>query len=96
MKLRLPDRTGLVKTNDVDYFFWNYQFPIKYIQRYRFKSILKMMNTKIYDKLIRNLEVFHSITRYKRGCFKLSLRFLQVPCFVAWIWIDYRTSGLSA
>jgi len=52
MKLRLPDRTVLFKTNDVDYFYWNYQFPIKYIQRYRFKSILKMMSTKIYDKLL--------------------------------------------
>ena len=52
MKLRLPDRKLLSKTNDVDYFYWNYQFPIKYIQRYRFKSIIKLMDVEIYDNLL--------------------------------------------
>jgi ubiquinone/menaquinone biosynthesis C-methylase UbiE len=52
MKLRLPDRQLLSKTNDVDYYYWNYQFPIKYIQRYRFKSILKLMDADIYDNLL--------------------------------------------
>lgn len=52
MKLRLPDRQLLTKTNDVDYFYWNYQFPIKYIQRYRFKSIIRLMNANTYDNLL--------------------------------------------
>ena len=52
MKLRLPDRRLLFKTSDVDYFYWNYQFPIKYIQRYRLRSVLKLMNAENFDKLL--------------------------------------------
>ena len=52
MKLFLPDRKLLHKTGDVDYFDWNYRFPIKYIQKYRFKRILKLLGTKKYDSLL--------------------------------------------
>jgi len=52
MKLHLPDPNLLQKTGEVDYYYWNYQFPIKYIQRIRFKAILKLMGDKIYDKLL--------------------------------------------
>jgi ubiquinone/menaquinone biosynthesis C-methylase UbiE len=52
MDLHLPNRDFLQRTGDVDYAHWNYQFPIKYIQRYRFNSILKLMGKNIYDKLL--------------------------------------------
>ena len=40
MKLTIPDKSLLSKTGGVDYFDWNYKFPIKYIQKYRFKKIV--------------------------------------------------------
>ena len=42
----------LHRTNDVDYYYWNYKFPIKYIQLYRFKTIAKMLGNKIYFRLL--------------------------------------------
>lgn len=39
-------------TNDVDYYEWNYKFPIKYIQRYRFKAIVKLLSDKKYPRLL--------------------------------------------
>jgi len=44
MKLELPDKKFLQKTGDVDYFYWNYKFPIGIIQKYRFKAILRLLN----------------------------------------------------
>lgn len=52
MELRLPKQYFLSKSSDIDYFYWNYQFPIKYIQRYRFKSVLKLINSEYFDKLL--------------------------------------------
>lgn len=52
MKLFLPDKNMLQKTGDVDYFDWNYKFPIKYIQKYRFKKIKKLLGNKKYNSLL--------------------------------------------
>lgn len=52
MKLFLPDKILLRKTGDVDYFDWNYKFPIKYIQKYRFKKIIKLLGNKKYPSLL--------------------------------------------
>lgn len=52
MNLYLPNPKVLKRTGDVDYYQWNYQFPIKYIQRFRFKAILKLMGNKGYTKLL--------------------------------------------
>lgn len=52
MKLFLPDIKLLKKTGDVDYFDWNYKFPIKYIQLYRFKKIIKLLGNKKFETLL--------------------------------------------
>jgi len=52
MKLTLPDKNLLSKTGAVDYFDWNYKFPIKYIQLYRFKRIVQLLGTKKYPMLL--------------------------------------------
>lgn len=52
MKLLIPDKRFLTKTGDVDYYDWNYKFPIKYIQLYRFKKIIKLLGKKKYFKLL--------------------------------------------
>ena len=52
MHLTIPERGLLSKTGAVDYFDWNYKFPIKYIQKYRFKKIIKLMGTKKYQSLL--------------------------------------------
>jgi ubiquinone/menaquinone biosynthesis C-methylase UbiE len=52
MKLIIPDKSLLTKTNDVDYFDWNYKFPIKYIQLYRYKTITCLLGDKIYPRLL--------------------------------------------
>ncbi len=52
MKLLLPDINLLKKTGAVDYFYWNYKFPIKYIQLYRFKRIVKLLGDKKYNTLL--------------------------------------------
>lgn len=51
-KLFLPDKKLLSKTGDVDYFDWNYKFPIKYIQKYRFKRILELLGSTKYTSLL--------------------------------------------
>jgi len=48
----LPDKSFLVKTGDVDYYSWNYRFPIKYIQQYRFKKIVELLGEKKYPSLL--------------------------------------------
>ncbi len=52
MKLFLPDKNLLKKTGAVDYFDWNYKFPIKYVQLYRFKKIVKLLGAKKYPALL--------------------------------------------
>lgn len=52
MKIILPERSLLKRTNDVDYFHWNYEFPIKYVQLYRFKTIIKLLGSKKYGHLL--------------------------------------------
>lgn len=51
-KLFLPDMKLLQKTGDVDYFNWNYTFPIKYVQLYRFKRIVQLLGHKKYPALL--------------------------------------------
>jgi ubiquinone/menaquinone biosynthesis C-methylase UbiE len=51
-KLLLPDKKLLQKTGDVDYFDWNYKFPIKYIQKYRFNRILELLGNEKYNSLL--------------------------------------------
>jgi len=52
MKLTIPDKNLLAKTGAVDYFDWNYKFPIKYIQLYRFKKIVQLLGNKKYPVLL--------------------------------------------
>jgi ubiquinone/menaquinone biosynthesis C-methylase UbiE len=52
MRLNLPDQKLLKVTGPVDYFQWNYQFPIKYIQRYRFKAILRLLGDITYENML--------------------------------------------
>ena len=52
MHLTLPDQGLLSKTGEVDYFDWNYKFPIKYIQKYRFRKIIKMIGKNRYHRLL--------------------------------------------
>ncbi len=52
MKIVLPDKSLLTKTGEVDYFDWNYKFPIKYIQLYRFKTIIKMLGRRRFTNLL--------------------------------------------
>jgi ubiquinone/menaquinone biosynthesis C-methylase UbiE len=52
MKLLLPEKKMLNTTSAVDYFQWNYKFPIKYIQKFRFKAILSLMGDQIYNRTL--------------------------------------------
>ena len=52
MQLTIPDKNLLAKTGAVDYFDWNYKFPIKYIQLYRFKKIVKLLGKNKYPVLL--------------------------------------------
>lgn len=52
MKLLIPDKRLLNRTNEVDYYHWNYQFPIKYVQRYRFKVIVRLLNKRVFPNLL--------------------------------------------
>lgn len=52
MPLTIPDKSLLVKTGDVDYFDWNYKFPIKFVMRYRFKRIVQLLGKKNYPVLL--------------------------------------------
>lgn len=48
----LPDSSLLTQTNDVDYYHWNYRFPIRYIQRFRFQAILRMLGSNRVGTLL--------------------------------------------
>jgi len=52
MKILLPDKDLLFKTGSVDYYDWNYKFPISVIQRYRFKKIIKLLGETRYNLLL--------------------------------------------
>lgn len=52
MPISLPERELLKKTSDVDYFHWNYQFPINYIQKMRFRAIVDMIDGGVADRLL--------------------------------------------
>src|SRR6185312_534209 len=52
MKLTIPDKSFLKRTGDVDYYDWNYKFPIKYIQLYRFKKIVQLLGREKYPVLL--------------------------------------------
>ena len=52
VKLTLPEKNLLKTTGDVDYHHWNYKFPIKYIQKYRFKKIVRLLGNKKYGSLL--------------------------------------------
>jgi ubiquinone/menaquinone biosynthesis C-methylase UbiE len=52
MKIVIPEKSLLNRTNDVDYYYWNYKFPIKYIQLYRFKTIVRLLGKKVYPNLL--------------------------------------------
>jgi len=52
MKIIIPEKKFLSRTNDLDYFEWNYQFPIKYVQLYRFKTIIKLLGDKKFERLL--------------------------------------------
>lgn len=52
IKIVIPKKSLLSRTNDVDYYHWNYKFPIKYIQQYRFKTIVRLLGNKTYHKLL--------------------------------------------
>jgi ubiquinone/menaquinone biosynthesis C-methylase UbiE len=46
MRLVIPDKNLLHKTGEVDYYDWNYKFPIKYIQLYRFHRIIQLLEKR--------------------------------------------------
>ena len=48
----LPEISMLNVTGETDYYFWNYKFPIKYIQLYRFKTILHLLGDVTYPNLL--------------------------------------------
>ena len=50
--MTLPDKNLLLRTGDVDYYDWNYKFPIKYVQLYRFKRIVKLLGCEKYPVLL--------------------------------------------
>jgi len=52
MKIILPDKGRLRRTSDVDYYNWNYLFPIKYIQLYRFRVLLDLLGPVQVGRLL--------------------------------------------
>ena len=52
MKITIPDKNLLKKTGEVDYYDWNYKFPIKYIQKYRFNKIVELLGNEKYNSLL--------------------------------------------
>jgi ubiquinone/menaquinone biosynthesis C-methylase UbiE len=48
----IPDKSLLRRTGEVDYYDWNYKFPIKYVQLYRFKRIIQLLGKEKYPKLL--------------------------------------------
>ncbi|HEU5052326.1 MAG TPA: class I SAM-dependent methyltransferase [Hanamia sp.] len=50
--LQLPDKNLLMRTGEVDYYNWTYQFPIKYLMRFRYKKVLDLLGEKKYDSIL--------------------------------------------
>ena len=54
MSLTLPDKNLLSDTRFAGYYYWNYKFPIKYIQLYKFEKILELFGQTSYSVLLEN------------------------------------------
>jgi ubiquinone/menaquinone biosynthesis C-methylase UbiE len=52
MNIIIPDKSLLYRTNEVDYYDWNYKFPVKYVQLYRFKTIVRILGDKKFPRLL--------------------------------------------
>jgi ubiquinone/menaquinone biosynthesis C-methylase UbiE len=52
MRASLPDQTLMQTTSGVDYYQWNYKFPIKYIQRFRFNAMLRLIDGRNFPALL--------------------------------------------
>lgn len=52
MKIILPEKSLLNRTNELDYYYWNYKFPIKYIQLYRFNTTASLLGKGIFPRLL--------------------------------------------
>lgn len=52
MKILIPEQRLLHRTGPVDYIHWCYQFPIKYIYRYRLRKIASLLGDKHYPALL--------------------------------------------
>lgn len=52
MKLIIPDKNHLIKTGEVDYFHWYYNFPMSLIQKYRFRKIIELLGAQNYTNLL--------------------------------------------
>src|SRR6185312_105373 len=52
MNIIIPKKNLLAKTGEVDYYNWNYKFPIKYLQKYRFRRVAKLLSGTRYEKLL--------------------------------------------
>jgi len=52
MRASLPDQRLMQTTSGVDYYHWNYKFPIKYIQRFRFNAMLRLINGRNFGTLL--------------------------------------------
>jgi ubiquinone/menaquinone biosynthesis C-methylase UbiE len=52
MLMLIPEKDLLKKTGEVDYYDWNYKFPIKYISRYRFKKLIRLLGSKHYPAML--------------------------------------------
>ena len=52
MKMLLPDQKLLRKTGAVDYYAWNYSFPINLVEKYRFNKIKNLLGETKYPRLL--------------------------------------------
>jgi ubiquinone/menaquinone biosynthesis C-methylase UbiE len=52
MKVFLPDQKLLIKTGEVDYYNWNYKFPISLVQKYRFRKIVQLLGGQKYNSML--------------------------------------------
>ena len=52
MRILLPDRRLLRKTGSVDYYTWNYSFPISLVQKYRFNIVTRLLGETKYPRLL--------------------------------------------
>ncbi|MGN6246866.1 MAG: class I SAM-dependent methyltransferase [Ginsengibacter sp.] len=50
--LHLPNKKLLKKTGELDYYHWSYQFPLKYLMRFRYNKILDLLGEKKYNTIL--------------------------------------------